>query len=167
MASPSAAVPAAAAACKRVAPHQQAMHSLRPTPAATAARCLPACRPGLLPGPQPAVLGALRRGLHLQHNLRAAAAGEALAGQLPVCQTVPIGPTEDACCVGCRTLTHTHTHTQPLCPGRWCLPSIATAPVPALALLQHQKDCKFREQLKQGGCPGRLGGWVAACLPAL
>ena len=60
------------------------------------ARAPPAClplpashRPGLLPGAQPAVHGAQRCCVHLQHHLRAAAAGAPQSTSRPRCHLLP------------------------------------------------------------------------------
>ena len=49
-------------------------------------------------------------------------------------------------------------------------PALLPLLAPAILLLQHQKDCKFREQLKQGGCrcaplPGPTHPPRCACAP--
>lgn len=121
--------------------------------------CLLCCRPGLLPGPEPAVRGACRCGGHMQHHLRPAPAGALLL--LPLCALA---------CGWCCCLPLTHSLCHPRCglalrlchkqdsvaqrawSGRSHLAWPCPPACPASCAVQHQKDCKFREQLKQGAC---------------
>lgn len=119
------------------------------------------CRPGILPGPQPAVGGARRCGGHLQHHLRPAAAGArqqlrlvALPGRRSWPGRWPAAAGRRSGCSLCGwMLQH-----PPLgaAHGRKRRSRAECAVVPSpFCLLQHQKDCKFREQLKQGAAAAR------------